>query len=101
METLFEDELILAVNKPSGIPSASLHAPDQDTCERRILSREGATGFELLHRLDTGTSGVLLFAKNSNTFKEMRAKFQERSILKRYWAWSAWAPGTTRRVKNE
>jgi 23S rRNA pseudouridine1911/1915/1917 synthase len=90
MEILFEDDLLLAVNKPSGLPSASLSDPDQDTCERRIGCVRA--GVLLLHRLDTGTSGVLLFAKNSTVFNEMRAVFREKALEKFYVAWTADGP---------
>jgi 23S rRNA pseudouridine1911/1915/1917 synthase len=90
MEILFEDDFLLAVNKPSGLPSASLRDPDQDTCERRIgCARKGAL---LLHRLDTGTSGVLLFAKNIMVFNEMRSAFHERALEKVYVACAAAGP---------
>ena len=84
VEILFEDSKIIAVNKPSGIPSHSLQ--NETSVEKILNTSQRAI---LLHRLDTGTSGVLLFAKNEAVFEQMREKFKTRSIEKFYTAWSA------------
>lgn len=87
---LFEDAHLLAVNKPSGVPSHSLRKDlesGQDrTVEAQVLREH--PGAHLLHRLDTGTSGVLLFAKNDSVFAEMREKFKLKDLKKFYIAWS-------------
>ena len=88
---LFEDPQIIAVNKPSGLPSHSLtHEPSVESELALFHSQQAATKrIFLLHRLDTGTSGVLLFAKNQAVFDQMREKFKHRELEKIYWAWSA------------
>ena len=88
IELLFEDDFILALNKPSGLPSQNQQDPDQDTAERRVKRLFADTPVQLLHRLDTGTSGVLLFAKCEEIFLEMRRRFTERTLQKSYIAWS-------------
>ena len=85
---LFENEAILAVNKPSGTPSHSLSKEDENSVERILLRETGLPEIFLLHRLDTGTSGVLLFAKTKSVFEEMREKFKAREIEKSYVAFS-------------
>jgi 23S rRNA pseudouridine1911/1915/1917 synthase len=93
-EILFEDALILAVNKPSGIPShnlpgqTDLNRAKEATMESILLNLRGSDSIFLLHRLDTGTSGVLLFAKDSKTYNAMREKFKLKEIKKKYRAWS-------------
>jgi len=89
IDLLFEDDFILALNKPSGLPSQIQQDPAQDTAERRVNTSFPHHPPFLLHRLDTGTSGVLLFAKTPEVFTEMREKFSSRSIQKFYTAWSA------------
>lgn len=88
IDPVFEDDLILALNKPSGLPSQNQEDPDQDTAERRVKTCVPGSAPHLLHRLDTGTSGVLLFAKTEAVFREMRDQFRNRSITKTYVAWS-------------
>ncbi|NDG85264.1 MAG: RluA family pseudouridine synthase [Proteobacteria bacterium] len=82
--TLFEDEWILAVYKPSGLPSQSLGVQGQETAEDLIQRQNPHATLRLCHRLDTGTSGVLLFAKSDAVFEEIRMRFRERSIKKFY-----------------
>ena len=89
IDPVFEDDFILALHKPSGLPSQNQQDPDQDTAERRVKNQMSDSPLHLLHRLDTGTSGVLLFAKSDDVFQEMRKKFAERAIQKSYIAWSA------------
>jgi 23S rRNA pseudouridine1911/1915/1917 synthase len=93
MEILFEDQQILAVNKPSGVPSHSLPGNPEASVESILREtdpdRDDATrALRLLHRLDTGTSGVLLFGKGEKIYEQMRAKFAEHSLSKIYWAWT-------------
>ena len=97
MHILFEDEFIIAVQKPSGIPSHSLPSSEKENSTalltepsvESILSRTLAPKpVFLVHRLDTGTSGVLVFAKDENTFNAMRELFRKKEIKKHYLAWT-------------
>jgi 23S rRNA pseudouridine1911/1915/1917 synthase len=73
---LHEDDELLILNKPSGLPSVPHSAMETDTAVGLALSLcpslrgIGRDGLEpgLLHRLDTGTSGVLVFAKTSEAY---------------------------------
>jgi len=87
---IFENDAILAVRKPAGMPSHSLPNNHQISVESIMrASRADLPELSLLHRLDTGTSGVLLFAKDLEIFKLMREKFKTHEIRKFYRAWSA------------
>lgn len=90
MEILFEDEALIAVNKPSGVPSnfqnqSKVGVP---SIEEALKRQRAPSQVFLLHRLDVGTSGVLLFAKSEVVYEKMRAHFESRQIRKFYWAWS-------------
>ena len=87
LQILFEDDSILAVDKPSGLPSHSL-TNSVTSCESILALEKPSETFFLIHRLDTGTSGVLLFAKNELIFNEMRGQFKLKNIQKQYIAWS-------------
>lgn len=93
MQILFEDEHIIAVNKPSGVPSNTLEASNVDlpSVEDQITRLCAPRAVFLLHRLDVGTSGVLLFAKNEIVYEKMRDLFRLKKIKKIYWAYSAHA----------
>jgi 23S rRNA pseudouridine1911/1915/1917 synthase len=108
-EILFEDAFIIAVNKPSGIPSHNLpstagsdaESPPKTTIESLMAETRGQGSTFLLHRLDTGTSGVLLFSKDSQTYDAMREKFKLKQIKKYYRAWSDHEPDVAIRIPNE
>ena len=73
IEILYQDEDILAINKPAQIDSYDI----QD-------SIDGAT---LLHRLDRDTSGVLLLGKNEAFVERAIKEFKARRVEKHYVAW--------------
>lgn len=84
--TVYEDEHLLVVNKPSGLltvpgRSASL----QDCAVSRLRVRyPDATGPLVVHRLDMDTSGLLLVAKSLDVAKALQRLFSRREIDKRY-----------------
>jgi 23S rRNA pseudouridine1911/1915/1917 synthase len=89
LEILLDDDCLLAVNKPSGLPT---QAPRQyDSVERRIrawfeqLHGPGAY-LGLPHRLDRPASGVLLLAKTPRAVRLISRQFERRQIEKTYWA---------------
>jgi 23S rRNA pseudouridine1911/1915/1917 synthase len=94
LRVLAEIEGLLAVDKPAGIPSHPLEFDEPGTALGAVLAlrpavREaGAGGLEcgLVHRLDTLTSGVLLFATERRAWQEARAAFAQRRVRKRYLA---------------
>ncbi|MGV3707781.1 MAG: RluA family pseudouridine synthase [Gemmatimonas sp.] len=87
--TVFEDEHLLVVNKPSGlltVPGRS--ASMQDCVVSRLRARyPEATGPLVVHRLDQDTSGLLLAAKTLETAKMLQRLFSLREIEKHYVAW--------------
>ena len=84
IEILFEDQWLLAVNKESGLPSEDHQTPGQVTLESSMKATFPDSDLKLLHRLDTQTSGVVLFAKGDATYLEFRDKFKNKEINKHY-----------------
>ena len=82
---VYEDEDILVVNKPAGI---EVDGPAADTLIKRVqatLSAKGEPGHAVLcHRLDTGTSGLVLLARNAQAEQFLTAAIKARAIEKRY-----------------
>lgn len=84
-DVLYEDEQIIAVNKPSGLPVL----PGGHHLENTLLSavRErygGEVPPSPLHRLGRGTSGIVLFARDARSLRLLSKAFQARSITKIY-----------------
>lgn len=86
---IYEDETLIAVSKPSGIPSVP--GLDGRTSVLERLSSSGKTCIAV-HRLDMDTSGVLLFAKTPEAAVALQRQFEERSVRKTYMARLAPAP---------
>jgi tRNA pseudouridine32 synthase / 23S rRNA pseudouridine746 synthase len=85
IEILFEDEAILAINKPSGLLSLSGKNPlNLDSVHYRLV--QDFSDARLLHRLDFGTSGIILVARNKHINGLLTQQFQHRSVTKTYQA---------------
>jgi 23S rRNA pseudouridine1911/1915/1917 synthase len=94
LELLYEDDWLLAVDKPAGMPSHPLKPGETGTAANALVARfpevagagEDVREGGLVHRLDIETSGVLLAARDRRTWEAVRALFRERAVDKRYWA---------------
>ena len=84
VDVLYEDEWLLAVNKPAGI----LSVPGKlsvDSLEERVQRlRPEIQELKVVHRLDMATSGVIVFAKTPMAYKLMQSLFAHRKVAKRY-----------------
>ena len=83
---LYEDEEVLALNKPSGL---AVQGGTKTTRHvDRLLSAwgEGVDRPRLVHRLDRDTSGVLLLGKTPNAAARLAGAFAKRRAQKIYWA---------------
>ena len=68
---LFEDEHLIAINKPSGLAVHGGSGVSFGVIEQLRSQRPNARYFELVHRLDRDTSGVLLVAKKRSALTAM------------------------------
>jgi 23S rRNA pseudouridine1911/1915/1917 synthase len=84
VDTLYEDDDMLIVNKPAGM----LVIPDRFNTDAPSLNKllEAKYGQQIwvVHRLDRDTSGVICFAKNETSHKYLSALFQEHKVGKYY-----------------
>lgn len=87
---LFEDDYILAIDKPSGI----LSIPDRNQSEEDVFSylKKNHATLRLVHRIDRETSGVLIFAKSEEAQRILSLQFEHHTIEKRYIALVSKAP---------
>jgi len=97
LDKLFEDDFLIVINKPAGLivnrSNTSMGVVtlqdvveeepgyDTDEVDEEFRSRSG-----IAHRLDKDTSGVLLIAKNFETFSNILTQFKERKVKKEYTA---------------
>lgn len=91
IQILYEDEDILAVNKPAGLP---MH-PNLDPLRPSLVSvlqeqlarRDGEPGYLGIHqRLDLETSGTVIFTRSFRANSGMASQFETRTVTKEYLA---------------
>jgi 23S rRNA pseudouridine955/2504/2580 synthase len=83
---LFEDEAVLAVDKPAGVAVHGGSGVSFGVIEQLRMARPQAKFLELVHRLDRETSGILLVAKKRSALKALQDQFRERETGKTYLA---------------
>lgn len=99
-EILYEDDAVLVIHKPAGLivhsdgrteePSVAEWAlgkyPALKAVGESWVSPQGETILRpgIVHRLDRGTSGVLILAKTQEAYTYLKAQFQDRTTEKRY-----------------
>ncbi|MGE0357800.1 MAG: RluA family pseudouridine synthase [Burkholderiales bacterium] len=84
LPVLFEDEHVLAVDKPAGLAVHGGSGIAHGAIERLRAARPQARFLELVHRLDRETSGVLLIAKKRSALAALHEDLRERAMDKRY-----------------
>lgn len=84
IKELYDDEWLTVVNKPAGMLSEPGKLLDDSALTRFKARHPEATGPVLVHRLDQETSGLLVFAKDKETHKELQRQFAEREVHKKY-----------------
>ncbi|MDP2696032.1 MAG: RluA family pseudouridine synthase [bacterium] len=98
IEILYKDDDLLVINKPAGLlvhPAPTKHKGDQATIidwlvknfpEVQVVGDDPAVRPGIVHRLDKDTSGVMIIARNQDSFDYLKNLFQTRQITKTYLA---------------
>jgi tRNA pseudouridine32 synthase/23S rRNA pseudouridine746 synthase len=83
IEIIYQDEFIVAVNKPQALLSVPGLGPDNQDC---MISRLGKLipDAKVVHRLDCYTSGIMLFAIGIEMQRALSRVFHDRKINKQY-----------------
>ena len=82
LEILYDDDCIIAVNKPAGM----LTVPgklDATSLQQLVSEHTGSEAY-VVHRLDMDTSGIVVFAKSPDVQRLLQRQFEQRSTHKRY-----------------
>ncbi len=83
---IFEDERLIALNKPSGIAVHGGSGINYGVIEAMRVLRPDVKDLELVHRLDRETSGCLLISKKRSALRELHEKLRNNGMDKRYLA---------------
>jgi len=83
LEIIYQDEYIIAVDKPQALLSVPGLGPDKKDCViARLLQQEPEA--KVVHRLDCYTSGIMLFAIGIEMQRALNKIFHDRKIKKQY-----------------
>ena len=83
IEILWQDEHLLLIDKPSGLLSLSGKNPQNlDSVHYRLV--KNFSGCTLVHRLDFGTSGLMVIARNKAINAALCHQFSQRAVKKVY-----------------
>ena len=92
LNVVYEDNHLLVVNKPAGLPTAGVPAGRDSLLEvaRHYLiekyNKPGNAFVGIVSRLDAPVSGIVLMARTSKAAKRLTEQFRERRVRKIYWA---------------
>lgn len=83
LPTVYEDDHIVVVNKPSGLLSTPGRIEDYSV---ETIMQQRYPGSIIAHRLDMGTSGLLIVAKSLEVYRPMQQQFVRHEVRKKYLA---------------
>ena len=92
LSILYEDNHLIAINKPSGVLVQGDRTGDQPLSEivkeylMKKYKKQGEAYLGVPHRLDRPTSGLIVFAKTSKALTRLNKLFHDQEIQKTYWA---------------
>jgi 23S rRNA pseudouridine1911/1915/1917 synthase len=92
LQVLYQDDAVIVVNKPGGMPCHPLRSGERDTAMNAVVAKypeAGAVGDSpreggLVHRLDNGTSGALMVARTQEAFSVLRSAIRSGAIHRTY-----------------
>jgi len=83
IEILYRDEAILLINKPSGLLSLSgKNQLNKDSVHHRLVKQFPSA--VMVHRLDFGTSGIMVIALTKDITSHLSKQFENRTVVKTY-----------------
>jgi len=92
LEILYEDNHLLAVVKPAGLPTMGVAADRPSLLSvakeyvRRRYAKPGNVYLGVVSRLDAPVTGVVLLARTSKAARRLAEQFREQAVEKLYWA---------------
>lgn len=92
MDILFEDNHLLVLNKPFGMPAQGDITGDESVLDwgkayiKDKYQKPGKVYLALIHRLDRPAGGVMVLGKTSKAAARLSDQFQKKTVKKIYWA---------------
>lgn len=106
---VFEDDALLALDKPCGLPVQPLSCDETETLMNGVVARypectplgDRPLMAGALHRIDADTSGLVLVARSAEAFENLRAQFSAQTVKKTYLALVEGAVAVGGTLENE
>ncbi len=92
IEVLYEDNHLLAINKPPGLPTMGVREQDASLVRlakqyiKHRYQKPGNVYLGVMSRLDAASSGIVLLARTSKAAARLTEQFRSRNVEKTYWA---------------
>ena len=92
LQVIYEDNHLIAVNKPAGMLVQGDETGDTPISEyvkmyiKNRYNKPGDVWLGTIHRIDRPVSGVVIFARTSKSLERMNKLFADRQVDKTYWA---------------
>ena len=83
MDMIYVDETLIVLNKPAGLLCVPGRGADKQDCLSARVQAEFPDAL-IVHRLDMGTSGIVVMARNPAAQRDLSAQFAHRQVTKRY-----------------
>ncbi len=84
LNIVFENTDFIIINKSHGIPVAPDCKDIGRECLHQILKQKYNNNIYMIHRLDAGTAGLMVWAKNKKTQRELSCQFENGEVYKEY-----------------
>uniref|UniRef100_A0A0X3NRZ1 Pseudouridine synthase RsuA/RluA-like domain-containing protein n=1 Tax=Schistocephalus solidus TaxID=70667 RepID=A0A0X3NRZ1_SCHSO len=84
IKTVFEDDQLLVVNKPSSLPVHPCGQFHHNTLAKILYNERHISNLYVIHRLDRMTSGLILIGKTSESASKISSEISERNVSKYY-----------------
>jgi 23S rRNA pseudouridine1911/1915/1917 synthase len=85
LDIIYEDDSLVALNKPAGLLSIpDRHDPEKPSLYQMLLEKYG--DILIVHRLDKGTSGLIVYARTPEAHRHLSLQFEQREVQKIYLA---------------
>lgn len=85
VKILYRDRYLVVLDKPEGVLSVKTAFEKEDTLYKYVKETFGNHA-KVVHRLDQGTSGVILFALEKKTYETLKKMFENHELDRRYTA---------------
>ena len=86
LRIIYEDQYLVAVDKPEGMLSVSTHFEKADTAHALVKAHYHPKKVFVVHRLDQDTSGVMIFAIDETCYNRLKDLFEKHEIERIYYA---------------